>query len=694
MFMAMVLLTTGCVKETYDMNKLSKDIQLSPTFALSVVKGDVSLSEIVKPSDTVVYDPDNFVRLVYEDTSVVDLDVNDFYDLSKVVSYNKSYTVGDLSIDPFQSEIDYTLNEISDGFAPALKALFVALDDGSAHPFPSFPSTNLGEKTFAAFPNFETALFKSGYIDISIINNLTAPLDQISLNLYNSVGHTPIGGAITIPAIQPGEVQTVSLDISGLTITNSIVAAIVLSGSPGKASPVLIDLDNSKIRVFATGRDLVVTSGRVILPAQSVGNYDKKDTIVFYPGTDIEIDELKITSGQLAYNIQSTIPVAVSLGFKLPDAIRSGIPVTETININASSTATGNFSVDNTLFKLGLDTERPFNRIPMENTVTVSSSGSMINFDSGDYINFDLQIADPVYDYVKGYFGQDTETVDPDSLDLEITDILQHVSGTYLIKEPSIKINYRNSFSVPVQLTLNVQGKRQAQTVNLGLAPINVDYPEAPTVKDITSSFIVDKNNSSLPALISLPPEIIRYSGSAITNPSGNDGLRNNYVYGNSRLHVGMEVEVPLNFRMNNLQFRDTVGNFLKDDSTRSDLLQADNFKLLKLVVAAKNGFPLGASLKLLLWDSATNTVLSTIEAKDLIAPAPVGTDGKANGTTETSTTVEFTSEFLSSVNSADKVIFEFTLNTTDNGTKDVKIYSDYRINFKAALVVKPNIIN
>jgi hypothetical protein len=58
----------------------------------------------------------------------------------------------------------------------------------------------------------------------------------------------------------------------------------------------------------------------------------------------------------------------------------------------------------------------------------------------------------------------------------------------------------------------------------------------------------------------------------------------------------------------------------------------------------------------------------------------------------ETSTRIEFTREFFSSITKADKIIFQFTLNTTSDGSQDVKIYSDYRIDFNAALVVKPDI--
>ena len=61
--MIIVLSTTGCVKETYDMKMLSKQMHLSPTIAISAIKGNISFNDIVKSSDTVVFDQNNFVKL-------------------------------------------------------------------------------------------------------------------------------------------------------------------------------------------------------------------------------------------------------------------------------------------------------------------------------------------------------------------------------------------------------------------------------------------------------------------------------------------------------------------------------------------------------------------------------------------------------------------------------------------------------
>jgi hypothetical protein len=52
----LALLITGCIKETYNMKMLSKQAHLSPTLAISAVKGDISFSDVVKTNDTVVFD--------------------------------------------------------------------------------------------------------------------------------------------------------------------------------------------------------------------------------------------------------------------------------------------------------------------------------------------------------------------------------------------------------------------------------------------------------------------------------------------------------------------------------------------------------------------------------------------------------------------------------------------------------------
>lgn len=295
-------------------------------------------------------------------------------------------------------------------------------------------------------------------------------------------------------------------------------------------------------------------------------------------------------------------------------------------------------------------------------------------------------------DFSKGTLVQKIATIDPYTFNLDIDEILSHITGDFMILDPTITFNYKNSFPDSIKINLNATGKRKNKTADLGLAPFILARPNIPVQPEIAAFFKIDKTNSNLPNLISLPPEEISFSGSAIMSKTVKGSQVNN-VLGPNRLLGSLEIRIPMDLKINNLQFTDTVDNFLKTESNNSDnSVQPEDFQFLRVKIIAKNGFPLGVSLTMSLFDSSTNTTKSTVNADRILDPAPVDGNGRSTGVTETSTIIEFTREFFSSVNNADRIIFRFTLNSTGSGSQEVKIYSDYRIDFQAALVVKPEI--
>ena len=323
-------------------------------------------------------------------------------------------------------------------------------------------------------------------------------------------------------------------------------------------------------------------------------------------------------------------------------------------------------------------------------------SKSMVDLNGGDTKLPFPDKFNAVYDYTAGK-GLGSAAIEPATIDFDIKEILDHITGTINMSNPSIKLNYSNSFTYPVQLNLDVKGLGK-DTVDLNLAPFTLQHPVLSTDPEVKATFIIDKSNSSLPALISIPPERISISGNAVMDIiDKKSNMQGNYILGSERLVGSLEVEIPMEFRMNNLQFTDTVDNFMIDKGSGSDNpIKPENFDSLRIDIRAKNGFPLGASLSMELYDPITKRILSKVDAKDIIKPAPVDNNGKVKSAevTEASTSIEFTKEFFSSINKADKIIFRFTLNTTDSSlNKDVKIYSDYHIYFEASLVVKPDII-
>jgi hypothetical protein len=120
--------------------------------------------------------------------------------------------------------------------------------------------------------------------------------------------------------------------------------------------------------------------------------------------------------------------------------------------------------------------------------------------------------------------------------------------------------------------------------------------------------------------------------------------------------------------------------------------MRPEDFHFLKINLAVSNGFPLGASVEMSLYDSVRKINISTVEADEIIKPAPVDAIGRVTGPAESSAGIEFTEDFFKSVGNADKVVFKFIMQSTDDGTRDVKIYSDYKLTFRATLMVTPEI--
>jgi len=286
--------------------------------------------------------------------------------------------------------------------------------------------------------------------------------------------------------------------------------------------------------------------------------------------------------------------------------------------------------------------------------------------------------------------GPLTAEIEPGDFDLGLEDILKHISGDIFFPAPSITFTYSNAFAAPLEMDVNITGIKGSDSLKMDpiiFSPDSSDVAGEP----VTGSYIIDNTNSTLPELISFLPEIIHYSGNAYLSSSAKSGGAPVVNLGSEKLTGSLELDIPMQLRMNNLQFADTTDNFLKSDDS-SDAFDPADFDLLRVNISADNGFPLGVTLSMSLYDSLTHQILKTVDATDLLAPASVDSNGKSVSSTETETTIEFSRDFFSSINKASNVIFTFKMSTSDGGSKDVKIYSDYRINFKASMVIKPEI--
>jgi hypothetical protein len=318
----------------------------------------------------------------------------------------------------------------------------------------------------------------------------------------------------------------------------------------------------------------------------------------------------------------------------------------------------------------------------------VVKSNDTVVFDQNKFVTLvfrrDQVINLNLSDFSKGTIKK-TATIEPVNFDLNINDFLSHIEGNFLFSNPSVKFNYTNSFSDSILINLKARGLGKDKSADLNLAPFYLSIPD-PAQQEITSTYVADKTNSNISHLFSLPPETINFSGSAILYFSGQSDLPDHLI-------GSLEVDLPLQLTLDNLQISDSAENFLQDwRPIGSGLFQftvkPEDFELFQVEFTARNGFPLDLSLQMILYDSSTKTNISTIDAAGILKAAPKDSNGKSTGETESTLKIDFTNQFLSKSGSADKIIFLFTLNTP--GTSDIRIYSDYSIDYFAKLIVKP----
>ncbi|MBS0010074.1 MAG: hypothetical protein KFF49_01605, partial [Bacteroidales bacterium] len=423
-------------------------------------------------------------------------------------------------------------------------------------------------------------------------------------------------------------------------------------------------------------------------PVATISISGIQDTLYLDPGDDIKLKKMKVISGMAGYTLTSWCSFDIRIDLRADAIDYEGSPLTESIDVPAGSTVNGSIDLANALISFDTDPAQAYNLLPIEYDITVTSSSPVYN--PSDSIRFVMDMDEPEFDYARGYFGFHSEDAERDTIDLETEEFFSKLTGSVYLSSPSIKVNYLNSFGLPMRINTEVTGRNDVDEVSLDFDPVDIDYPVDTDNREVSSFFTIDKNTSSLPALISMLPYEIEYYGSATVNPEG-EGAEDNIIFGDSRFIADMEIEIPMEFRIANLQLSDTTENFLiSDDPEEDDPL--DMLEELKFDVFVENGFPLGLSMLIELYDSTAMTVLESVNTGDLCLPAPVDAGGRVSGPISGNAEIEFTPAFLDAAKVADNIIFTFILNTTGNGTEDVKIYSDYSIAFSLAVKLKAGI--
>ena len=165
------------------------------------------------------------------------------------------------------------------------------------------------------FNDFSEAVFSSGSLSLTIVNDLVIPLGDVDVKLKNSDGIEISGASTTITGpISSGTQATGILDLSGVTLPGAVIVE-VSGSSPGQDNILINDAaKNSSFSVQISGSDLEVSSATAKIPAQTISESGSIDLAA----DSNKVVLATISGGNLVIEIDNYMEVTSQMNLTIP----------------------------------------------------------------------------------------------------------------------------------------------------------------------------------------------------------------------------------------------------------------------------------------------------------------------------------------------------------------------------------------
>lgn len=658
-----VLIFAACKKEE-DAVKWDTGI-LAP-----LVKSSMSINNLVADS-LLKTNSDNSLSIVYQ-TSLYDASIDSLFKIPDT-SATSNAKLETLALPDNSFTYDVTLGSIIKSlpggtfFYPDQSKRSIAAQSGLT--IPSIP-LNAGQY-------FETMTLKSGFLDISITNGFPVDLKNISFNVQNvASGNIILSG--NFPIVATGTTQTQSFPLDGKTVEKDLLINITNMDVAASSGPVLINYAD-KLSTAISMHDLKPSSATAIWPAQNLIDADKPIDLNI---KDVQLTKVDLRKGDVLMDAYSTLQDTVYLTYKLPSATLNGTEFSQELVLPPAppggvSKLTLKFDFNGYNLDLTGINHNSFNSLYSHIQARIKYTGQIKTLSLTDSLYFYVGFKNLLPNYAEGYLGQQSISSKgnvPFELFKKIAD------GTITLDDINCNLTLQNGVGIDAGLVVNsltAKNNRNGntasltgtflgneQTVNKAVKTGNPASPVTPTVKTI----VLDKTNKSL---IEILPDQFTYDLNVKIN--GDQAGKSDFVYYGSGLKASFDMEVPLNFLASKLLLRDT-SDFKMPTST------IDKVKQGKLVLVTDNGFPLSADIQLYLLDAGNNKTDSLVKV-GTVAAADLNSADKVVTKKRSRLEIPIGEAMLQKLKSTPKIMVQAEFSST--GTKNLKIYNDYTIDFK-----------
>ena len=649
--------------------------EINPSLGVPLAEFHLTLGNLLKNQSVVTTDSSDLsLKIAFKNDSLFQQRASDILSIPDQSIDPTTNQIGKLRLNDFSVSRALTLSEILPSLDPITRrALFVADSVGVQVPFPNIPLQGGGQHLLPSVPSFQAVQLDRGSLRVSITNQWNTTINQLSIQLMDSSNQ--FIGQIRLASIAPGTTQSDSINLAGKSLPSSLKLSLdtleVLGGGP----PVPVSL-NQALSMTVVGTDLLITSATAAIPQQVLGNDTSE--IEFQFDNNEAIYEVILDSGYMNLQINSSIPVQLACRLQIP-GIRNGTGQILDLPFTVSNSQPNVVTIplhNNTIdFRQGPLGSNQFIAI-LSKTILASSGNVTINqFDS---VSIAFSIQNLKIRRAKGFFGSRTIEADTGSIDLDLS-FLEELGGTFFWENPQIQLKLVNGLGLPSEINLVLQGYKTGEPpVGLLIQNQAVAYPTQ-IGNSATTTITFNNNNSSITQLLNLPPDSIVSYGSITLNPLSLPDT--NFIDRESSLLVGLEAEIPMEFKASDLRFTDT-------STFESEIVE--EARSAYLMLRSENGFPLDFEAILFFLDQDYSIVYS--DTIQLLRSALTDNEGKVISPSLLTTPIGLNEDAILKIKNASYIATHLKLQTAEGGNKTVKPYSDYSIRLKAGFQAQVNL--
>ncbi len=398
---------------------------------------------------------------------------------------------------------------------------------------------------------------------------------------------------------------------------------------------------------------------------------------------DSFIDSLTIKSCLFAVNLISTFQQQLIVTVNIPDAKKNGVPFSQTVEVPPAGSTNITRSVNFNLadYKIKLHQNGSPNKLKMifgfkfvkTNTSITPGHNSMAMV---------MSLSNIAFKNLFGSVGQKFLAPDTDTIPITLFNN-SIVGGGISVVNASLGINITNAFGIPIRATFQ---KLQGYSP-LSLTPIiNIVSPlfnnplpisTPPQIgQSASSSLLLNSSNSNINGVLTNLPRFLIYKIDALSNPPPPAVSMQNFIEDTSRFKVDVDINIPLEGSLKSLIFQDTI---------MFKFQEVEELQSLGLKLFFKNGFPIETKVQVYFADTMGYVLDSLLQDDVLLASALVGANGRVTTPTEKNTEILYPEEKILRLKKVRKIYVKASTSTFQNGTQNVKIYSDYRLDLKIA---------